>query len=81
MTVRRFGQVIRVRPETIEADEALHADPWPAVAAAIHAANIRDHSIYRHQKWLFARSNTSARTSAAPWPGWRRTVTCRRGGP
>ena len=51
---RRFGQVIRIRPEAIEAYEALHADPWPAVTAAIHAANIRDYSIYRHEGWLFA---------------------------
>lgn len=51
---RRIGQVIRIRPEAIEAYEALHADPWPAVTAAIRAANIRDYSIYRYGEWLFA---------------------------
>jgi L-rhamnose mutarotase len=52
--VRRFGQVIRIRPEAVERYEALHAEPWPAVNAAIRAANIRDYSIYRYGEWLFA---------------------------
>ena len=54
MAVRRFGQVIRVRPEAIEEYERLHADPWPGVLAAIAAAHIRNYSIYRHGELLFA---------------------------
>ena len=54
MVVRRFGQVIRVKPDAIDAYERLHADPWPAVLAAIAAANIRNYSIYRHDDVLFA---------------------------
>ena len=54
MGVRRFGQVIRVRPGAIEAYERLHAEPWPGVLAAIEAANIRTYSIYRHDELLFA---------------------------
>jgi L-rhamnose mutarotase len=54
MGVRRFGQVIRVRPESIEAYERLHAETWPGVLAAIEAANIRNYSIYRHEGLLFA---------------------------
>jgi L-rhamnose mutarotase len=54
MGVRRFGQVIRVRPESIDAYERLHAETWPGVLAAIDAANIRDYSIYRHGELLFA---------------------------
>ena len=52
--MRRFGQVIRVRPERIEEYERLHAAPWPGVLAAIRAANIRNYSIYRHGDQLFA---------------------------
>ena len=52
--MRRFGQVIRVRPEAIEEYERLHADPWPGVLAAIAAAHIRNYSIYRHGELLFA---------------------------
>jgi len=52
--VRRFGQVIRVLPDQIDAYERLHADPWPGVVAAINVANIRNYSIYRHDELLFA---------------------------
>ena len=51
--LRRFGQLIRVRPESVEAYERLHAEPWPAVLAAIRRANIRNYSIYRHGGSLF----------------------------
>jgi L-rhamnose mutarotase len=52
--MRRVGQVIRVRPDAIEEYERLHAETWPDVLAAIHRANIRDYSIYRHGELLFA---------------------------
>jgi L-rhamnose mutarotase len=52
--VRRFGQVIRVRPDRIEEYERLHAAAWPAVLRAIRVANIRNYSIYRHDDRLFA---------------------------
>jgi L-rhamnose mutarotase len=52
--LRRFGQLIRVRPESVEAYERLHAEPWPAVTAAIRRANIRNYSIYRYSGLLFA---------------------------
>jgi L-rhamnose mutarotase len=54
VVVRRYGQAIRVRPESIEAYERLHRDTWPGVLAAIRAANIRNYSIYRHEDRLFA---------------------------
>jgi L-rhamnose mutarotase len=52
--VRRVGQVIRVRPDAIEAYERLHADAWPGVLATLRAANIRNYSIFRHDDVLFA---------------------------
>ena len=52
--MRRFGQVIRVKPERIEEYERLHAATWPGVLAAIESANIRNYSIYRHNETLFA---------------------------
>ncbi len=52
--MRRFGQAIRVRPESIEAYERLHAAAWPGVLERIHASNIRNYSIYRHGEDLFA---------------------------
>ena len=52
--MRRFGQVIRLRPERIEEYVRLHADAWPGVLAAIRSANIRNYSIFRHGELLFA---------------------------
>ena len=52
--MRRFGQVIRVKPDRTEAYEALHAAPWPGVLAALARANIRNYSIVRHGTTLFA---------------------------
>ena len=52
--MRRFGQVIGVRPERIEEYERLHAEAWPGVLAAIRAANIRNYSIFRTGRELFA---------------------------
>ena len=52
--MERLGQVIRVRPEAIDAYEDLHANPWPTVNAAIYRANIRNYSIYRFGELLFA---------------------------
>jgi L-rhamnose mutarotase len=52
--VRRFGQVIRVRPDRVADYERLHAEAWPGVLATIRAANIRNYSIFRHGELLFA---------------------------
>ena len=52
--MQRLGQVIRVRPDAIDAYEQLHANPWPTVNAAIQRANIRNYSIYRFGDLLFA---------------------------
>jgi L-rhamnose mutarotase len=45
--------VIRVRPESIEAYERLHAAVWPGVLDALHAANVHNYSIFRHGELLF----------------------------
>lgn len=52
--LRRFGQVIGVRPERIGEYERLHAEAWPGVLEAIRRANIRNYSIFRHGSQLFA---------------------------
>ena len=52
--MKRVGQVIEVRPERIDEYEALHAATWPGVLEAIHRANIRNYTIYRHGTRLFA---------------------------
>jgi L-rhamnose mutarotase len=52
--VRRFGQLINVRPESIDEYERLHAAPWPGVVAQIRRSNIRNYTIFRHGTQLFA---------------------------
>jgi len=52
--VRRFGQLINVKPDRIDEYERLHADPWPEVLDQIRRSNIRNYSIYRHADLLFA---------------------------
>jgi L-rhamnose mutarotase len=52
--MRRYGQVIGIKPERIAEYEALHAAVWPEVLATIRACNIRNYSIFRHGHTLFA---------------------------
>jgi L-rhamnose mutarotase len=54
VTVRRFGQRIHIRPEAIEAYEALHAAPWPGVLDQIRRSNIRNYTIFRDGTDLLA---------------------------
>lgn len=52
--MRRFGQVIGVKPDRIAEYEAIHANVWPEVLELIHRHNIRNYSIFRHGTTLFA---------------------------
>ncbi|PLS82426.1 MAG: L-rhamnose mutarotase, partial [Chloroflexi bacterium] len=52
--MRRFGQIIGVKPDQIEAYERIHAAVWPEVLAMIHACNMRNYTIFRYQHLLFA---------------------------
>lgn len=44
--MRRFGQVIKVRPEKLDYYIELHANPWPGVLRMIEQCNIRNYSIF-----------------------------------
>ena len=52
--MRRFAQVIGVKPDRIGDYEAIHAAVWPGVLDLIRQYNIRNYSIYRHDTTLFA---------------------------
>ena len=52
--MKRLGQRIRLRPDAIQAYEALHAAPWPGVLDQIRRSNIRNYTIYRDGLELFA---------------------------
>jgi L-rhamnose mutarotase len=52
--MRRFGSVIRLRPEKQDEYLRLHAAVWPDVLRQIHASNIRNYSIFLRDGWLFS---------------------------
>src|SRR5690349_20351180 len=52
--MRRFGQIIKVKPDCIEEYERIHAKGWPEVLTTIHTCNMRNYAIFRHGTWLFA---------------------------
>lgn len=52
--MRRYGQVIGLKPDAVEEYERLHAAVWPEVLAMIHTCNMRNYSIFRHGLTLFA---------------------------
>lgn len=52
--MKRFGQVIQVRPEKLEEYKELHANPWPEVNQTIHDCGIRNFSIYLKDGLLFS---------------------------
>jgi L-rhamnose mutarotase len=54
VTMQRFGQVIRVKPEKFEEYRKYHADVWPAILDMIRQCNIRNYSIYHKDGYLFA---------------------------
>jgi L-rhamnose mutarotase len=52
--MRRFGQTIGVREDTLSEYVGHHADVWPGVLQMIHECNIRNYSIYHKDGLLFA---------------------------
>ncbi len=52
--MKRYGLVIKVRPEKIEEYKKLHAAVWPGVLKTIRASNIRNYSIYLKDDYLFS---------------------------
>jgi L-rhamnose mutarotase len=52
--MRRFGQVIRVRPEAEAEYRKIHVKIWPVIEEAIAEAGIRNYSIFLKDGMLFA---------------------------
>lgn len=52
--MKRYGSLIRLRPEKYDEYKQLHADVWPGVLRMIAACNIRDYTIYHRDGWLFS---------------------------
>ena len=52
--MKRYGMVIKVRPEKLEEYKRLHAKVWPAVLRTISECHIRNYSIYHKDGYLFS---------------------------
>ncbi len=52
--MKRYGMVIRVRPELEDAYVHLHENTWPGVLQRISDSNIRNYSIFMRDGYLFA---------------------------
>ena len=52
--MKRYGQIIGVKPEHFEEYKKYHAAVWPVVLKMITACNIRNYSIYHKDNQLFA---------------------------
>lgn len=52
--MRRYAQLVGVRPEAMEEYIRIHAAVWPEVLATIRACNIRNYSIFLHEQTLIA---------------------------
>lgn len=52
--MKRYGQIIGVKPEHLEAYKKYHASVWPEVLEKIMECNIRNYSIFHKDGLLFA---------------------------
>ena len=52
--MRRFGQMIRLKPEGADEYIRQHAAVWPGVLDMIKACNLANYSIYFRDNYLFA---------------------------
>ena len=52
--VKRYGWVIKVKPEKLEEYKELHANPWPEVNKMLKECNIQNYSIYYRDGLLFS---------------------------
>jgi L-rhamnose mutarotase len=52
--MKRFGQIIGIKPEYIESYKKYHAEVWPGVLKMIKDCNIRNYNIFLKDELLFA---------------------------
>lgn len=52
--MKRYGQVIGIKPEHLERYKKYHAAVWPEVLDMIRKCNIRNYTIYQRGNQLFA---------------------------
>ena len=87
--MKRFGQMIRLKPDGAKAYVHHHTAVWPSVLVTIKTCNIRNYSIYLKDDLLFGyfeytgvdyaadMAKMAADPSTLAW--WQRTDPCQEG--
>lgn len=52
--MKRYGQLIGVKPENFESYKKYHAEVWPEVLDMISKCNIRNYTIFHREGMLYA---------------------------
>lgn len=52
--LKRYGWVIKVKPEKLKEYKELHANPWPEIDGMLKKCNIQNYSIYYRDGQLFS---------------------------
>ncbi|WP_438317975.1 L-rhamnose mutarotase [Candidatus Caldatribacterium sp. SIUC1] len=52
--MRRFGMVIRLKPDKVEEYKELHRNVWPEVLKTIKECNIQNYTIFYKDGYLFS---------------------------
>ncbi len=52
--MKRYGRVVKVKPEMLERYKELHSNPWTEVTKAISQCNIVNFSIFHINEYLFS---------------------------
>jgi len=52
--MKRYGQVIKLKPEKVEEYKKLHSAVWPEVLKMIKECNMNNYSIYYKDGYLFS---------------------------
>ncbi len=51
--MKRFGQIIKLRPGRLDIYREYHAEVWPDVLKRLEKSNIRNYSIFHKDGYLF----------------------------
>lgn len=52
--IKRYGMVIKIKPDKLTYYKELHANTWPGVLKQITKSNIQNYSIYYKDNYLFS---------------------------
>jgi L-rhamnose mutarotase len=52
--MKRYGSVIKIKPDKLEEYKKLHKNIWPEVAGVITDCNIKNYSIFHKDGYLFS---------------------------